>query len=125
MEEYSLEELECVLYVEFKCDRDDLKRFLIRQLGGVVENCDVITKHARFSVSQNRPPGYKIKDRVFDAKYRVEVFPADKVIQEEYIQMIASVLQRFWSLKIDAAALADFEEYLPLLGGYGEYPLSE
>lgn len=120
------DELACTIYVETDLAPDALARLLAGSLSGSVRGVatasTVTVPHAEIDVRRN-PDGDSARalsfpDGFLAFRYALELYPAGDTSRNDRIALAGRLLELLWSNQLPAVAACDFEEELPLAGGY-------
>jgi hypothetical protein len=119
-----LEELECLIYVDFDADRKDLIDQLAVWSSVVPENIGITTDTLEIDVLTNNDDHFdETRDNLDDIyltySFILDIGPtAEDVSKENVVNSLARLLERFWAGGYPAVAECEFQELLPY-GGKG------
>jgi hypothetical protein len=115
-------DLFCKLFVDAECDKNELVSRLAEITNGAAEHSSVVTKWCEFNVVRNSDSDERRTNSEQGGflyfPFFLEIEPSDGVEHGVYVTGIGSLLTNLWNSGIQAVAACDFEDELPLKGGY-------
>ena len=118
--------LHCKVFLNARNTIDDLLGLLARVSPGIVDAHTVAGRYFEMDLRKNEDwiEGYPRSqpDYFIRFPYYLDVLPTLDTAEGEYIRSVSNLLERRWLIGIDAVAACDFEDALPMRGGYNPMP---
>ena len=118
--------LYCKVFLNARNTIGDLLGLLARVSSGKVDAHTVTGRYLEMDLRRNEDwkEGYPRSqpDYFIRFPYYLDVVPTLDTAEGEYIGSVSDLLDSLWSVGIDAVAACDFEDALPMRGGYSPMP---
>lgn len=114
-------DLYCKLFVDVEVDRGALAEQIMSAVGGQVDLDTVVTPGCEIAVNRNEafePEQRYDPDGFLYFRYFLDVVALMGQPRDAQIELVSRLLEHFWSQGWRAVAACDFEEELPMSGGY-------
>lgn len=124
----------CSVYFTETLQMPYLLRELMKRIGGkIIHRNSIEIELGRLSISENKAYNeylqYQFPDGFLYFKFKMEINFKQNVQISQCINVVSQILTIFWDSNTPAVAAADYEQFLPLKGGYNSigipWPKSE